>query len=219
VPYLFNARTVRFNECNPQQTRVSTARRGTGVTPVGIRESYLGAQALSPTRVRGHVQLSKMLLATLACGVAATAGLAVALATFGPGGPPPALGGPPPPPHLEVLIIASSMFVLAWLATAVAFVRDQILRRLGEAADLSAQLDTVQAAVQAVVLDLRRELVEEQQTVLVSLEHKLTAIATEYGDQREHEGYARGMKVGAELGGPAGGELRTLRPVRPAPPR
>ncbi len=189
------------------------------MTPVGIRDSYLGAQALSPARPRGHVQLSRMLLVCLTSAIAASAGLVVALATLHPDGPPPGAGLPPPRPNDTVLLLAASFFVLAWLATAVMFARDQILRRLGEAADFAERVDGAQAAIAAMMVELRRQIADDQQAALETMERKLATFANEYGDQREDDGYARGMKVGAEFGVVASGEVRALRPVRPNPPR
>ncbi|MFG1608621.1 hypothetical protein [Actinoplanes sp. NPDC049265] len=134
-----------------------------------------------------HLQMSKLLIVSIVAAIAATGALVITLLVGLPKGPPP--GGPgqdgrmPPPPDLGGLAIASvvtGLFVLAWLAVLIVYSRDQILSRM----------ETPPAEVPAeVVAGLRED--------LAALGDRLATLTTEYGEQRETDGYLNGMRAAA----------------------
>ena len=161
------------------------------------------------------MQISRLLLIRLVAAIGTTAGLIVTIITLRPPPPPPSAGLPPPPQQLGVLIIVVGLFALTWLATVVVYSRDQVLHRFGEVLTATARLEADQLELGALLGVLRGDLAEDRQAALSAVTERLHALAAEYGEQRETDGYVKGMRIGAELGGPPNGELRTLRRVPP----
>jgi hypothetical protein len=130
-----------------------------------------------------HLQMSKLLIVSIVAAIAATGALVITLLVGlpgpPPGGGPPPDGHMPPPPDLGGLAIASvvtGLFVLAWLAVLIVYSRDQILSRME-----NPQVET------DVVARLREE--------LAALGDRMAALTTEYGEQRETDGYLNGMRA------------------------
>lgn len=142
-----------------------------------------------------HVQLSKLLVASLGAAIAATVALVVALAIGLPGpprGPAPDGQMPPPPPELKpvvLIIVITGLVVLTWLAVLVVWSRDQMLIRIGDVSDVAV---------------LRAEI------------RQLDERIAEYGEQRETDGYLNAMRI-ATAGEPPEPNVRSIR--RTPPPR
>jgi hypothetical protein len=177
------------------------------------------ARADQGSTVGVHVHVSKLLVACLVAAVAATAALIVTLAVGMPGTLPPPVPGPngqpPPPPSLDSLAIfpvVTGLFVLAWLAVVVVFARDHILLRLQEMRD---PVDARQQ-ITDMLTDLRTELAADRERQLSALSERLAAMTSEYGEQRETDGYLNGMRV-ATSDEPAEPNVRSIR--RPPPQR
>jgi hypothetical protein len=157
-----------------------------------------------------HFALSRLLIGCAITAIAATGGLIVVtiLAVSTPGPPPGRLGaGPPPPPPLDtlaILIVVTGLCVLAWLAVLVVFARDQVLARLNHLPGLPG----------ADLSQLREELVEDRRAALAALEEKITELTTEYGEQRETDGYLHGVRTAASDVDSA--QVRQIRRI-PAP--
>ena len=165
-----------------------------------------------------HFHVSKLLVVAGVAAVAATSALIVSV-LFGtppPAPPPPGPNGmPPPPPSLQSLIvfpIVTGLFVLAWLAVLVVFCRDQILARI-QAAQPGPGPDR-QEIIQ-LFATLRQELATDRERELRELGERFAALTSEYGEQRETDGYLSGMRV-ATNAGPVEG---TVRPIRRTPPQ
>jgi hypothetical protein len=129
-----------------------------------------------------HLQISKLLTVAIVAAIAATGALIITLLVGLPS-PPPGRGPegqPPPPPDLSGLAMASvvtGLFVLTWLAVLIVYSRDQILRRLGGPPEGSA--------------DTAGRIRED----IAALGDRLAAMTTEYGEQRETDGYLNGMRA------------------------
>jgi hypothetical protein len=166
-----------------------------------------------------QVHVSKLLVACLVAAVVATAALIVTLAVGMPGTLPPPVSGPngqlPPPPNLDPLAIfpvVTGLFVLAWLAVAVVFARDQILLRLQEMHDPA----ITRQQINDLLHELRAELAADRERELRALGERIAAMTSEYGEQRETDGYLNGMRV-ATTDEAVEPNVRSLR--RPPPPR
>jgi hypothetical protein len=144
-----------------------------------------------------HIQMSKLLLIALVAATAATGALIITIAVGIPHPPPPPPGPngmPPPPPNLSGLAavsIVTGLFVLSWLAVLVVFSRDQILERLREVRHEPApvhELDDMFA-------EFRSQLAADRDRERQLLEERITELTTEYGEQRETDGYLNGLRV------------------------
>lgn len=139
-----------------------------------------------------------MLVVCVICATAATGALIIAvLVGMPPGTPPPGPNGmPPPPPDLQplaVLPIITGLFVLAWLAVVVVFSRDQLLARIREI-----QPEPVDhEQLRDLFTELRAELAADREQELRVLGERFAALTSEYGEQRETDGYLNGMRVAA----------------------
>jgi hypothetical protein len=169
-----------------------------------------------------QIQASKLLIGTLSAAVTATVALILAyaplLSTVPPAGGGP--GAPPPPPRLDsiaTVVVLTGVCVVAWMGVIVVLALEQVLREVQELPVLSGSepSDLGQQLGQAVAA-LRRDLADDQRAGMRVLEERLTALTAEYGEQRETDGYISGMRV-ATTAGQERGELRQIRPVRPAP--
>ena len=86
-------------------------------------------------------RITPMLLTTLVGAGLSTVLLAVLWYVDGKAGPPPPLplggGGPPPPPpeNRAALAVAVGVFAIAWVSVIAVACRDQILRRIDQAAE------------------------------------------------------------------------------------
>ena len=166
-----------------------------------------------------HFQISKLLIGTSIAAIAATSALTIAVVTDMPGGPPPPgpNGLPPPPPDLQPLAVMSvltGLFVLAWLAVLVAFSRDQILQRIRETRGTGMDPESGRQEIHDLFGALRRELAEDRQRELAVLEARITSLTSEYGEQRETDGYINGMRVATTPGQPSA-DVRSIRRVPP----
>jgi len=166
-----------------------------------------------------HFQISKLLVATIIAATAATGALVVTVLVEMPSSaiPPPGPGGlPPPPPNLQPLAvfpIVTGLFVLCWLAVLVVFSRDQILLRIRQQQDSPAP---GQEELAGLLAALRAELAGDRERDLSALGERLTELTTEYGEQRETDGYLHGMRTAA-ANEPPEANVRSLR--RNPPPR
>jgi hypothetical protein len=167
-----------------------------------------------------HLQMSPLLLGCLVAAVAATGALIVTLAVGMPGPPPgpPLPNGMPPPPDLGSLAIfpvVTGLVVLAWLAALVVFCRDQVMQRLREIQQ-EAVADPADARRQfeGLVAELRTGLADDRERELRELSDRIAAMTSEYGEQRETDGYLSGMRVAASNEAPE----QKLRSIR-RPPR
>jgi hypothetical protein len=168
-----------------------------------------------------HLQISKLLVVAFVFAVAATGGLIVTLLVGMPERPrgPGPNGLPPPPPDLEPLAVFSvvtGLFVLAWLAVLVVFSRDQVLRRIGEI-EHENRPDPLanRQQVDELFTDLRTQLAADRERELQMLGERIAALTTEYGEQRETDGYLNGMRVAA---GDSPRE-ENVHPLRRKPPQ
>ena len=157
-----------------------------------------------------HLQMSRLLTVSIVAAIAATGALIITLLVGLPSPPPPPPGGGrgsdgmPPPPDLNGLAafsVVTGLFVLAWLAVLVVYSRDQIMRRL-TAADPEVSED--------VLAQLRAEIAAEVQ----ALGDRVETLTTEYGEQRETDGYLQGMRAAA-----AQVEKPVVTPLRRTPPQ
>ena len=167
-----------------------------------------------------HFQISKLLVGVSIAAIAATGALVVTLAVGLPGRPPGGQGPngqPGPPPDLDGLAVASvvtGLFVLSWLAVLVVASRDQILQRIRDLENRPApQADTQR--VEELFTELRRNLAADRDEELRTLGERIAALTTEYGEQRETDGYLNGMRVAT---GDAPRE-ENVRPIRRMPPQ
>jgi hypothetical protein len=161
-----------------------------------------------------HLQLSGLLLLCLVAAIATTGALIVAMVVgLPPAHPPPGPGGmPPPPPSLQPLAVfpvITGFFVLAWLAALVVFCRDQILRRI----DLN-RPDSTAPWIDEIVADLRSQLAADREHELRLLEQRFAVLTSEYGEERETDGYLRGMRVAA-ADDPADAKIHSIRRTPP----
>jgi len=162
-----------------------------------------------------HLQVSKLLAICLIIAIAATGALIIAIVVGMPGPPPgPGPNGmPPPPPNLEPLAvfpIVTGLFVLAWLAALVVFCRDQILQRIREREERPG------ADIAELFAGLRAELAADRERELTELSARIAAMTSEYGEQRETDGYLNGMRVATASDQPPEPKVRSIR--RTAPP-
>lgn len=150
-----------------------------------------------------HLQVSRLLLVALIAAVAATGALVITLAVglpaAHPPGPPPGTPGGqmPPPPDLRALAVVpviTGLFVLAWLSVIVAFSRDQILRRIDQRGT-AAGAGPGDRQVGELFAELRAQLAADRERELQTLEARIAELTTEYGEQRETDGYLHGMRV------------------------
>ncbi len=171
--------------------------------------------------VKGTLQLhtSKLLVGSVVAAVAATAALIVALVSIVLAPKPPA--GPdrlPPPPQLDSLAIVAvltGLFVVAWLAAVVAFSRDQILRRVRELPHSGDHArDLARRTMDESLAALRQELAEDRRAELAALEDRIASLTSEYGEQRETDGYLSGMRA-ATSQKPGGAEVHPIRRRQP----
>lgn len=161
-----------------------------------------------------HFQLSPGLLVSFVVAIVSTVGVGVtAIVALQPPGPPPVPGLPGRPPSLVGLITTTGLCVLAWVCVIMAFMRDQLIRRL---AALEHGMAPAVDDIRAELTSLRAKLAQDRQEELAEVERRIIAVATEmareYGDQRETEGYLSGMRT-ATSSQINVGELRTLRSV------
>jgi hypothetical protein len=169
-----------------------------------------------------HLQISKLLMMTLVSAVAATGALIVTLAVGNR--PPPGGGGnnpygmPPPPPDMAstALTVITGLFVLAWLAVLVVFVRDQILLRLRQQQPVTGPGGVSREELTGLLADLRAELASDRERDNAALSERLAELTAEYGERRETDGYLSGMRM-ATTDDPSAGNVRALR--RPPPQR
>lgn len=166
-----------------------------------------------------HFQVSRLLGGAAIAAIAATGALVVMLVTDLPGPPPPP--GPngqlPPPPNLQALAIfpvVTGLFVLAWLAVLVAFSRDQILRRILQTRGGVPEPAAIERDTRELLADMRRELAADRQRDLADLEDRIASLTSEYGEQRETDGYRNGVRR-ASLPGQPGVDIRSIRRVPP----
>jgi hypothetical protein len=160
-----------------------------------------------------HVHISKLLMGCMVAAIAATAALIITLAVGMPGAPPaPGPNGlPPPPPSfkpLAIFVVITGLFVLAWLAVIIVYVRDQVLQQVQEVHDPS----ELRRQVQDLLSGLRAELAADRQSELQVLNEHIA----EFGEQRETDGYLNGMRVAA-ADEPVEPKVRSIR--RPPPQR
>jgi hypothetical protein len=164
-----------------------------------------------------HIQMSKLLLIALVVATAATGGLVITLVVGLPPGhpPPPGPGGmPPPPPSLRPLAVfpvITGLFVLSWLAVLVIFSRDQILQRIR---DSEREPAANAQRIDELMSDLRSKLAADREHELQVLEQRIAELTTEYGEQRETDGYLNGMRVATTEDANGGG---TVQPIRRNP--
>ena len=161
-----------------------------------------------------HVQISKLLVVAIIAATAATGALVIGTLVAMPGQPPgPGPNGlPPPPPDLQplaVLSIITGLFVLAWLAVIVVFSRDQILLRIDETRRGTAP-EAARQQLQDLFTVLRGELAEDRERDLHRMEERLASLTSDYGEQRETDGYLHGLRVATS---PDDRES-TVRPIR-----
>ena len=168
-----------------------------------------------------HFQISKLLVSAFVCAVAATGALVVTLLVGMPGRPPgPGPNGlPPPPPDLKPLAVfpvVTGLFVLAWLAVLVVFSRDQILLSIRETRNES-RLDPLadRRQIDELLTEMRANLAADRERELQTLSERIAAMTTEYGEERETDGYLNGMRVAAGDHSPE----ENVRPIRRTPPQ
>jgi hypothetical protein len=169
-----------------------------------------------------HLQISKLLMMTLVSAVAATGALIVTLAVGNR--PPPGGGGnnpygmPPPPPDMAstALTVITGLFVLAWLAVLVVFVRDQILLRLRQQQPVTGPGGVSREELTGLLADLRAELASDRERDNAALSERLAELTAEYGERRETDGYLSGMRT-ATTGEPPEANVRAFR--RNTPPQ
>jgi hypothetical protein len=167
-----------------------------------------------------HVQISKLLVVAIIAATAATGALVIVTLVAMPGPPPgPGPNGlPPPPPDLRPLAvfpIITGLFVLAWLAVIVVFSRDQILLRIQEAGrGASTDPAAARREMHDLFTALRGELAEDRERDLHLLEERLASLTSDYGEQRETDGYLHGLRV-ATAPDDAGADVHSIRRTYP----
>jgi len=160
-----------------------------------------------------HFQISKLLVATSIAATAATGALVVTVLVDMPSSAIPAPGPdglPPPPPNLQplaVFSIVTGLFVLSWLAVLIVFSRDQILLRIRQQHDAPAP---ARDELTGLFAQLRDELAGDRERDLHALSERLSELTTEYGEQRETDGYLHGMRTAA-ANDPPETNVRSLR--------
>jgi hypothetical protein len=173
-----------------------------------------------------HLQMSRLLLGCLLAAVAATGALIVTVAVNvsgppGGGGRPPGSdpgggpGGPPPVDAgaLALFAVVTGLFVLTWLAALVVFSRDQVLRRIRDLpAEPAADPADARRELEALVTELRAGLAADRTRELGELSDRIAAMTSEYGEQRETDGYLNGMRV-ATGNEPPEQKVRSIRPL------
>jgi hypothetical protein len=159
-----------------------------------------------------HLQISKLLVASIICATAATGALIITVLVELPvSTPPPGPNGlPPPPPDLQplaILPIVTGLFVLAWLAVIVVYSRDQVLSRIRDTQN--------EPRTNELFAELRTELAADRERELHVLGERIAALTTEYGERRETDGYLNGMRAATtdDPGEP------TVRSIRRTPPQ
>ena len=169
-----------------------------------------------------RVPASKLLIGVFGAAVTATLALLVAYVSLVSTPPPVARGpGAPPPPirveSLGTVIVLTGVFVLVWLAVIVVAARDRVLRQLQDLTfSVGSDADAVGPEVRQLLAALRGDLVADHRAGLAGLEERLAALTSEYGEQRETDGYISGMRVATTVGQERA-EVRQIRPVRPLP--
>ncbi|MBB4765757.1 hypothetical protein ACFQFC_16215 [Amorphoplanes digitatis] len=143
------------------------------------------------------IHVSKLLLVCLVVATAATGALIVTIVVgLPPSHPPPGPNGmPPPPPSLRPLAtfpVVTGLFVLAWLSVVVVFSRDQILRRIRQGQD---RPEAAFERIDELFTELRSQLAADRDRELRMLEERIAELTTEYGEQRETDGYLSGLRV------------------------
>jgi hypothetical protein len=168
-----------------------------------------------------HLEASRLRIFCLVVAIAATGALIITLAVGMPGqvrGPGPN-GMPPPPPDLRPLAnitIVTGLFVLAWLAALVVYCRDQIMQRLGEMEDRSTtEPEPATQRIAELFTGLRAELAADRERELTELSEQIAAMTSEYGEQRETDGYLNGMRVATAGNQPPEQKLRAVRRTSP----
>lgn len=165
-----------------------------------------------------HVQISKLLVAAIIAATAATGALVVAILVDMPSStnPPGPSGLPPPPPNMQPLAvfpIVTGFFVLAWLAVLVIFSRDQILLHLRQQHEAAGPPSGEQLGV--LLATLRADLAADREREMREFAERLTEQTVEYGEQRETDGYLRGMRTAAKTEPPEA----NVRSFRRTPPQ
>ncbi|MGX6600672.1 hypothetical protein ACWKSP_00835 [Micromonosporaceae bacterium Da 78-11] len=163
-----------------------------------------------------HFQISKLLVVAVAAATSATGALVVAVLVDWPSFPPPpppgANGMGPPPPDMEsmaVFPIVTGFFVLTWLAVLVIFCRDQVLLHLRQQHEASSTPGPDADELTRLLADLRTELAVDRERELEALGDRLA----EFAEQRETDGYLRGMRNAAST--PTEANVRNLRRTPP----
>jgi len=174
-----------------------------------------------------HLHVSRLLVVCLIVAIAATGALVITIAVGMPEPtPPPGPDGmPPPPPDLEplaILPIVTGLFVLAWLVTLVVFCRDQILLRLREiqeqsTANPSPDPSAAEERIAGMFAALRADLAADRERELTELSDRIAAMTSEYGEQRETDGYLNGMRVATTSNEPPDQKVRSIRRTSPPP--
>ncbi|MEU7908114.1 hypothetical protein [Actinoplanes sp. NPDC049118] len=141
--------------------------------------------------------MSRLLLVSLVVATAATGALIITMVVgLPPAHPPPGPNGmPPPPPNLRPLAtfpVVTGLFVLAWLSVLVVFSRDQILARIRQ---VQREPEAAVQRIDELFTELRSQLAADRERELRMLEERIAELTTEYGEQRETDGYLSGMRV------------------------
>jgi hypothetical protein len=162
------------------------------------------------------IQMSRLLLVCLVVATAATGALIITMVVgLPPGHPPPGPNGlPPPPPDLRPLAtfpVVTGMFVLSWLSVVVVFSRDQILQRIRQ---VQREPEAAVQRIDELFAELRSQLAADRERELRMLEERIAELTTEYGEQRETDGYLSGLRV-ATTEDPAGKVHAIRRERRP----
>ncbi|MEU4216875.1 hypothetical protein [Actinoplanes sp. NPDC026623] len=162
------------------------------------------------------IQMSRLLLVCLVVATAATGALIITiLVGLPPAHPPPGPNGlPPPPPDLRPLAtfpVVTGLFVLSWLSVVVVFSRDQILQRIRQ---VQREPEVAVQRVDELFAELRSQLAADRERELRMLEERIAELTTEYGEQRETDGYLSGLRV-ATTEDPAGKVHAIRRERRP----
>jgi hypothetical protein len=168
---------------------------------------------LRPSPAGWQFQISKLLVVLFVAAVAGTGALVVTLLTGlsdeVPAGSGPN-GMPPPPPSMrpgEILTVVTGLFVLAWLAVLIVFVRDQILQRQ-PATGFGGGVSREELA--GLLAGLRSEMAADN----AALGERLIELTGEYGERRETDGYLSGMRM-ATSDDPSPANVRALRRTPP----
>jgi type III secretory pathway component EscR len=143
------------------------------------------------------LQASPLLLCSLIAAAASTVALAVVAVIQANA----AAMSQPDPPSQIAMIITAAIFVVAWIAVAFSFCRDQVLHRV-------ASMEANVAAVASVQHHLRSDFAELRQEL------------AEYAELRETDGFLNGRRTvkpttAAGPPQPTAGPIRSLRRVPP----